>query len=82
MEEGKIANPHKETKDQWKLDQLALKVQLVEEDRFPWTLEPNQTNSIQYFGGVDISFDKNRDDRAIASLVVLDRDMTVVYEDY
>lgn len=37
---------------------------------------------MQYFGGVDISFDDKVENRAVASLVICDRSMNVIYEDY
>lgn len=52
-------------------EQLKLKESLVLADKFDWSIGTNQTNTIKYIGGVDISFVKGNEVDACAALVVL-----------
>uniref|UniRef100_A0A7S2TJW5 Endonuclease V n=1 Tax=Lotharella oceanica TaxID=641309 RepID=A0A7S2TJW5_9EUKA len=86
-----------EIKKSWKAEQIRLKKQLVMKDLKDWSLEgegfvrtggegegkaPKAPKApLRLLGGVDISFVKDTDD-ALASLVVLNRKLEVVYEDY
>jgi deoxyinosine 3'endonuclease (endonuclease V) len=52
-------------------EQLELKERMILTDDNDWTLEHEQSNTIRYVGGVDISFVKNNETDACAALVVL-----------
>jgi hypothetical protein len=73
----------------WSAEQSALRDQLIESDRFTWTIrgadDPRSQGKqeLQYIGGVDISFVGDDDKRACAALMVLNYPkLEVVYEDY
>jgi len=79
-----------EIKEQWAREQEELKKQLILHDACAWKL-PNGTvvgsgveiQDLQYIGGVDISFIKDNDVDACASLVVMSYpSMEVVYEQF
>lgn len=59
-------------------------VSLVDNDRFQCLpLQDNSSNSSCLFGGVDVSFPSNENEKAVAVYVVLDsRTNTVVYHDH
>uniref|UniRef100_A0AAV1UR71 Endonuclease V n=1 Tax=Peronospora matthiolae TaxID=2874970 RepID=A0AAV1UR71_9STRA len=74
------------TLEQWKKEQEELKQQLVEVDAIQWQLHPLAATKVnhpvlQRVAGVDISFLKDSDEHACASLVVLDYpSQTMLYE--
>ena len=50
---------------------MELKSKLITHDDFTWKLDPEDPSALKYIGGVDISFIKDNDVDACASLVVL-----------
>jgi len=60
-------------RDKWTKEQLELKKQLIMEDDFPWQWKESKEGKeeLKYIGGVDISFVKENEEDACASLVVL-----------
>jgi deoxyinosine 3'endonuclease (endonuclease V) len=55
-----------------KREQMELKAHLITHDDFNWKLDSTDpATSLQYIGGVDISFIKDNDVDACASLIVL-----------
>ncbi|XP_036250652.1 endonuclease V isoform X2 [Molothrus ater] len=54
----------------WKREQARLRASVLEEDTEPWQKEP-QFSGLHRVGGVDLSYSKEDESRACASLVVL-----------
>ena len=66
----------------WEEEQERLKVQLIEQDTFAWSLTGGPT-PLTLVGGMDISADKDNPDSACAALVVLSfPGMDLVYQDW
>lgn len=56
---------------------------MILENQFDWNLDPQSDKCLRYIGGVDISFVKDNNEDACASLVVLSYpDFNIVYENY
>ncbi|XP_036250651.1 endonuclease V isoform X1 [Molothrus ater] len=65
----------------WKREQARLRASVLEEDTEPWQKEP-QFSGLHRVGGVDLSYSKEDESRACASLVVLSYpDLEVLYQD-
>lgn len=79
-----LKNP--EILENWRKEQDELKKKLIKEDVVKFNLDndPNDKDSIelQYIGGVDISASKQNPNIAVSALVVCDKDLKIVYEDY
>ena len=72
--------------EKWRKEQDELKSKLITTDIFKFNLEndPNEKDSIElkYIAGVDISASKHVPNVAVSALVVCDKDLKIVYEDY
>ena len=75
-----------EVLEKWRKEQDELKTKLILTDFFKFKLddEPNDKESIElkYIAGVDISASKHIPNVAVSALVVCDKELKVVYEDY
>lgn len=68
-------------KEIWKKEQIELAKQIYFSNTFDWDLEPKSSKRLKYVGGLDISFAKNSQKDACASLVICSYpDMKIVYE--
>ena len=72
--------------EKWRKEQDELKSKLITKDIFKFNLQndPNEKDSIElkYIAGVDISASKHCPNVAVSALVVCDKDLKIVYEDY
>ena len=72
--------------ENWRKEQDELKLKLINKDIYKFNLnnDPNDKDSIElkYIAGVDISSSKNIPDIAVSALVICDKDLKIVYEDY
>ena len=72
--------------EKWRKEQDELKSKLITKDIFKFNLEndPNEKDSIElkYIAGVDISASKHVPNVAVSALVVCDKELKIVYEDY
>ena len=72
--------------EKWRKEQDELKLKLINKDIFKYNLnnDPNDKDSIElkYIAGVDISASKNIPNIAVSALVICDKDLKIVYEDY
>ena len=72
--------------EKWRKEQDELKSKLLTKDIFKFNLEndPNEKDSIElkYIAGVDISASKHVPNVAVSALVVCDKELKIVYEDY
>ena len=72
--------------EKWRKEQDELKSKLITKDIFKFNLEndPNEKESIElkYIAGVDISASKHVPNVAVSALVVCDKELKIVYEDY
>ena len=72
--------------ENWRKEQDELKLKLINKDFYKFNLnnDPNDKDSIElkYIAGVDISASKNMPDIAVSALVICDKDLKIVYEDY
>ena len=72
--------------EKWRKEQDELKLKLINKDFYKFNLnnDPNDKDSIElkYIAGVDISASKNMPDIAVSALVICDKDLKIVYEDY
>jgi len=72
--------------EQWRKEQDELKKQLIISDFFKFKLDDapdaQDTVELKYIGGVDISASKHIPNTAVSALVVCDKDLNIVYEDY
>ena len=79
-----LKNP--EILDNWRKEQDELKKKLISTDAIKFNLDndPNDKDGVElkYIGGVDISASKKNPNIAISALVVCDKDLKIVYEDY
>ena len=75
-----------EVLEKWRKEQDELKTKLILTDFFKFKLDddPNDKESIElkYIAGVDISASKHIPNVAVSALVVCDKELKVVYEDY
>jgi len=72
--------------EKWRKEQDELKLKLINKDFYKFNLnnDPNDKDSIElkYIAGVDVSASKNMPDIAVSALVICDKDLKIVYEDY
>lgn len=74
-----------EVKLKWENEQLALKAQLEEADRFDWVLDrANPANTtLKRVAAVDISYSRTNGQNAVAALIIFNfPSLKVVYEDF
>ena len=71
--------------ENWRKEQDALKLNLIKNDFYNFNLD-NINNSnlteLKYIAGIDISASKHIENIAVYALVVCDRNLKIVYEDY
>ena len=71
--------------ENWRKEQENLKLKLIKTDCYNYNLD-NTNNSnvteLKYIAGMDISASKKNPNIAVSALVVCDRDLKIVYEDY
>ncbi|KAL6076216.1 ENDOV Endonuclease [Balamuthia mandrillaris] len=85
VEEKQVLDePTRELKERWEEEQLALQQKLITEDDFDWSLDEKEGAApLRLVGGVDISFIKDDEVNACASLVVLSfPELKVLYQDF
>ena len=71
--------------EEWRKEQDNLKQKLIKSDFYNFNLDNNNNNNItelKYIAGMDISASKHIDNMAVSALVVCDRNLKIVYEDY
>ena len=72
--------------EKWRKEQDELKLKLINKYFYKFNLnnDPNDKDSIElkHIAGVDISASKNMPDIAVSALVICDKDLKIVYEDY
>jgi deoxyinosine 3'endonuclease (endonuclease V) len=73
--------------ENWRKEQDELKSKLIKTDFKNWNLnnDPNNKDNyeeLKYIGGVDISASKHNPNIAVSALVICDRNLKIVYEDY
>ena len=71
--------------ENWRKEQDNLKLKLIKTDFYNFNLDGINNNNItelKYIAGMDISASKHIDNMAVSALVVCDRNLKIVYEDY
>ena len=80
----KIKDP--EILEKWRKEQEDLKSKLINKDFYKFNLNDEEENKdsieLKYIGGMDISASKHIPDIAVSALVICDKDLKIVYEDY
>ena len=70
--------------EEWRKEQDSLKQKLIKTDFYNFNLDNNNNNTtkIKYIAGMDISAIKHNPNIAVSALVICDRNLKIVYEDY
>lgn len=73
--------------EKWRKEQDELKAKLIKTDFYKFDLNNDDEDDkdvveLKYIGGVDISASKIIEGAAVSALVVCDKDLKIVYEDY
>ena len=71
--------------ESWRKEQDNLKLKLIKTDFYNYNLDNTNNNNVtelKYIAGMDISASKKNPNIAVSALVVCDRDLKIVYEDY
>ena len=75
--------------EKWRKEQDILKEKLIKTDVYNWDINDYNDNDetkpkmeLKYIGGMDISASKKDPNIAVSALVVCDRNLKIVYEDY
>ena len=71
--------------ENWRKEQDALKLKLIKDDFYNFNLDNTNNDNItelKYIAGMDISASKHIENVAVSALIVCDRDLKIVYEDY
>ena len=71
--------------EEWRKEQDNLKQKLIKSDFYNFNLDNNNNTNItelKYIAGMDISAIKHNPNIAVSALVVCDRNLKIVYEDY
>ena len=70
--------------EEWRKEQDSLKQKLIKTDFYNFNLDNNNNNTteLKYIAGMDISAIKHNPNIAVSALVICDRNLKIVYEDY
>ena len=71
--------------EEWRKEQDNLKQKLIKSDFYNFNLDNNNNTNItelKYIAGMDISAIKHNPNIAVSALVICDRNLKIVYEDY
>ena len=71
--------------EEWRKEQDSLKQKLIKTDFYNFNLDNNNDNNtteLKYISGMDISAIKHNPNIAVSALVICDRNLKIVYEDY
>ena len=72
--------------EEWRKEQDSLKQKLIKTDFYNFNLDNNNNNNntteLKYIAGMDISAIKHNPNIAVSALVICDRNLKIVYEDY
>lgn len=71
--------------EEWRKEQDRLKQKLIKTDFYNFNLDNNNNNNtteLKYIAGMDISAIKHNPNIAVSALVICDRNLKIVYEDY
>ena len=71
--------------EEWRKEQDNLKQKLIKSDFYNFNLDNNNNNNItelKYIAGMDISAIKHNPNIAVSALIICDRNLKIVYEDY
>ena len=71
--------------EEWRKEQDNLKQKLIKTDLYNFNLDNNNDNNtteLKYIAGMDISAIKHNPNIAVSALVICDRNLKIVYEDY
>ena len=72
--------------EEWRKEQDSLKQKLIKTDFYNFNLDNNNNNNntteLKYIAGMDISAIKHNQNIAVSALVICDRNLKIVYEDY
>ena len=72
--------------EEWRKEQDNLKQKLIKTDFYNFNLDNNNNNNntteLKYIAGMDISAIKHNPNIAVSALVICDRNLKIVYEDY
>ena len=71
--------------EEWRKEQDDLKQKLIKSDFYNFNLDNNNNTNItelKYIAGMDISAIKHNPNIAVSALVICDRNLKIVYEDY
>ena len=86
---GKLNNlmnlKEREILEEWRKEQDSLKQKLIKTDFYNFNLDNNNNNNtteLKYIAGMDISAIKHNPNIAVSALVICDRNLKIVYEDY
>ena len=80
-----INSKEPEILEEWRKEQDNLKQKLIKSDFYNFNLDNNNNTNItelKYIDGMDISAIKQNPNIAVSALVVCDRNLKIVYEDY
>ena len=80
-----INSKEPEILEEWRKEQDNLKQKLIKSDFYNFNLDNNNNTNItelKYIAGMDISAIKHNPNIAVSALVVCDRNLKIVYEDY
>ena len=80
-----INSKEPEILEEWRKEQDNLKQKLIKSDFYNFNLDSNNNTNItelKYIAGMDISAIKHNPNIAVSALVVCDRNLRIVYEDY
>ena len=71
--------------EEWRKEQDSLKQKLIKTDFYNFNLDNNNNNNtteLKYIAGMDISAIKHNPNIAVSALVICDRNLKIIYEDY
>ena len=75
--------------DNWRKEQDNLKQKLIKTDFYNFNLDnadnnanTNDKTELKYIAGMDISASKKNPNIAVSALIICDRNLNIVYEDY
>ena len=80
-----INSKEPEILEEWRKEQDNLKQKLIKSDFYNFNLDNNNNTNItelKYIAGMDISAIKHNPNIAVSALVICDRNLKIVYEDY
>ena len=80
-----INSKEPEILEEWRKEQDNLKQKLIKSDFYNFNLDSNNNTNItelKYIAGMDISAIKHNPNIAVSALVICDRNLKIVYEDY